>query len=385
MRLRHELVSKILVCFNCRFRKILKSNIAAAVIIRNHNEGRDRFAQHVMRIMDKEDLESVNSLPYYDGIVYRAVCACSHIIDRKSKQGIEYAMTFHEFIKEDIGEHKEHGFFDIDYDEGVKTRRLFTIPRSEYISTSKDEEVKLQENMARYNITQEDLNESTSIATVDSNLFWTTRSFSFNGINYMLFNHFKDYNCPRCNTPKQHETFKDLYWHYYREHYLNAGTVDWESQEMKNLNHLSIKLISEKIDLERKRHPDSSQRAKIIELDEHIDRIENKLKTFAMATKSGIKYHDTAISMLQQFVLVEIAINQKRTTPFKYDRASNALYQLNRIHGISLDDLRTLFFPQQTGRNVIAKKLFHGMVWTENKAPDWLDNVVKTMGVELGI
>ncbi len=98
-------------------------------------------------------------------------------------------------------------------------------------------------------------------------------------------------------------------------------------------------------------------------------------------------YHDTVLSMLQQFVLVETCINTHKNRrgkrkKFAYDRLSNALYQLNRVHGISQSDLNRLF---NWGSSRVGAYLFHGMVWSENKAPDWLENVIKTLGDEMEI
>jgi hypothetical protein len=412
-------VSKVLVCYNCKFKKTLKSEASAVLIIRNHNEQRDPFDKHIMRILDsEEDLKSVKGLPYYDGDVYRTVCqGCNTILDRKTKAGIEYAQIQHILTGEETNRNNEQlnkenrlkGIDKIwpiqDHDfgkpikDGTNNRTigkepvLMKIPRNAYIIKNASEDETLKQHMALYNIKEEDLSKETALATFDPNIFWTSaRSYSFNGINGMLWQYFRVYNCSRCGKgwdgwvkdgvdnrpPKQYETFKDLYWHYYREHYIKLVDNQEDDDYMNELREESDRLTAILLSGDR-----------IDGIWNRREEVENRLRILELAMRAGIKVHDTALSMLQQLVMVEMSIvkSVKRgpRNSFRFDRASNALYQLNRVHGISADDLKSLFISNSSGWSAIGERLFHGMVWTENKAPDWLDAVVQTLGDKMEI
>lgn len=356
--------SKVLVCFDCTFSKPLPNPAAAPVIIRNHNENHDIFNLHVMRLLERDELQSINQLSYYDGLVFRALCACGQIIDRKTQAGVEYAIRQHMVVSKPWttkdGHVHEHVFDTDEYESPEKKLDAYgkpykqmmqvqfrVIPRSQYRSRSKSDEVRLEENMAFYGIKPTDLSKDTAITTYDKDIFWvSTKSNSFNRVNSIIFNYMKDIQCPSCSINYRgiKPEFRNLYWHFYREHYVESKSLNDYTQVYKS---------------------------KEIEYQPY--------------------YYDTALSMLQQLVLVEQAFTSKtrsrakRYNTFRFNRSANALYQLNRKHGIPANELEYLFKITGIIGYRIGDRLFHGMVWTENEAPDWLEEVVKTMGDELGI
>jgi len=393
------------------FKRILPNEAAAAVIIRNHNANRDRGIGeklHIMKILDEEEFKSVTSLPFYDGYVYRIACPCGTILDRKTKTGIEYAMAMHllsgevtNMLREKRGEEEiEHNTMKwipgesiqrangkFLYEEGEWKTLFSMIPRKEFISHSKRKGVQFDEAMAKYNLNYEDLSNSTQLATYDPNVFWVdNRSYWFDGINAHLFKYFKVKLCEDCRE-EEFETFKALYWHYYRTHYLDSNVKQNIENQIKYLKYVYIPELEKQCLIARQHREYQNE----FDLSASINKTKDELRRWINRLGLIDKIHDTAISMLQQLVLVETTIGNRgksirkySTTgkTFNFDRASNALYQLNRIHGISSADLCTVFGDSKLKQ---GDKLFHGMIWTENKAPDWLDNVVKEMGTELGI
>jgi len=384
--------SKTLVCFDCRFKRVCKHEATALVIIQNHNEGRtENFEKpHVMRLLLPEELKAVTGLPFYEGNVYRSICNCGTILDRKTIPAIEYAMAQHLITGlETNSTRSKNGEPQIEHTFGEEGNELRTIKRSEYISGSKNEEVYIREAMALYGIEREQLSKSTDLAKFDHDIFWiNSKSRTFNNISYNVYRFLKYYNCIYCGSNEEttaaghaFNSFRDLYWHFYREHYIKE-VMTTEEQERATY------LLEETFKMENNlQHAHFSTTNELDRFQELYHEYMDELKQLEKKKKYGWKEKDdTCLAILQQLVLVEEVFNRKNKGRyhFRHDRSSNALYQLNRIHGISFEHLSELFFENKDRRK-LGEKLFHGMVWSENKAPDWLENVIKTLGVELDI
>jgi len=384
--------SKVLVCYDCKFKRVCKHEATALVIIKNHNEGRTESFEkpHVMRLLESEELKAVAGLPFYDGNLYRSICECGTILDRKTIPAIEYAMAQHHITGLETNTvRKRKNEPEILHDFGDMNNEIRTIKRSDYISGSKNEEVYIQEAMSLYGINREQLSKSTSLATFDHDIFWiNSKSRTFNNISYFVFKFLKYYNCIYCGYQDEtralvnaFSSFRELYWHFYREHYIRDPMTVEERDRMTYVESECFRLER---DLQEGYFSSETSRRFTQELlHEYMD----ELKQFNLRERySSKEKNDTCLAMLQQLVLVEEVFNRKNKGRFhfRHDRSSNALYQLNRIHGISFEHLAELFFENKDRRK-LGEKLFHGMVWSENKAPDWLENVIKTLGVELDI
>jgi hypothetical protein len=314
------------------------------VIMRTHNESRGLFADyHIMKVLDREEIKHISEIPYYEGKVYRAHCKCGKNIDRKTLDGLRYAMNEH-LSGDKIPD--KHSFYeqiwDPDYwnEHTRKYGRFFDgddediheIDRREYVVRTKDPERAYYEQMKKLNLTEADIPKTTALVSVDPNILWDNSTRSFNHLDVQVFRQLKPFKygiagCPQCS--EDFDRFRELYWHFYHEHYKN-----------------------------------------------------NKFKR-------DIEFNDVALSMIQQFVLVEQTIENvsRKSGKFKKDRMSNALYHLNRKHGISMNDLQKQLEYMGRFMNIgsVGERLFHGMVWSEHQAPKWLDKVIAEFGQEIGI
>jgi hypothetical protein len=356
-------MTKVLVCYNCMFKKNIKNDIEALVIIRNHNTNRDAIfsKKHIMRVLDSDELRPVSNIPYYEGKVYRTICKCSTIFDRKSNEGLEYSMAYHIITAKQYDDH-EFKHFQV-------------LKREDYISRTKNPSLIYWEAYHRQGLSDADISTETSIATFDPNIFWNNNTSSFNYINDWIFKSLSDYRCPGCDNYT--DSFKALYWHYYRKHYLNEVTK-LSQDEIKTLR-------DERHRLENTQslyyHTNIPHDGSVYNRLDEIKKILGAYEYERYIGKDLLTFRDIVISQLQSLVMIEQSDRKKNK--FNRDRRANALYQLNRRHGVSMSYLAALFNASSVGD--MGKDLFHGMVWTENKAPDWLDNVVKTLGIEIGI
>ena len=385
----------VLVCFDCNFRKAIKTHVEALVITRNHNAAREiGTGAHVMRILRWDELQSVNSLPYYDGKVYRAICACGDKLDRKTKNGIEYAIQQHQInqkVDSEIHHEWEAVFTETDLVESNMSH-VVVMDRKEFSADTKDPEVKYWEAYHRQDLSESDIAKTTALTPYDPNISWSNNIRSFNNINKIIFDFIKLRECPGCRK-NDCASFRDLYWHYYRDHYNNPRAL----VSRKKIAELFSE--REKLEFNLQWVSDSEIRygypaiwnKRIAEITKILD------ETSEIHYGDQKTYRDVVIAMLQEIVMVEQSRTKnegKRTNgrlthgkTFSIHRFSNALYQLNRKHGISYTDLQKFLEDNDFisyGYN-LGSKLFHGMIWSENQAPKWLDNVIKELGSEIGI